>query len=44
MRMSHSQDTKKDIKKRPTRTLKEKRLEKQAKKAAKYGTAPTMGI
>jgi hypothetical protein len=31
--MSHAQDVKKDVKKKPLKTLKEKRLEKKAKKA-----------
>jgi len=31
--MSHSRDTKKETKKKPQKTLKEKRLAKQAKKA-----------
>ncbi len=33
--MSKGHDAKKDVKKAPTKTLKEKRLEKQAKKAGK---------
>jgi hypothetical protein len=33
--MSKSHDAKKDIKKKPQKTLKEKRLEKQAKRAAR---------
>jgi hypothetical protein len=37
IRMSHSQDMKKEAKKQPAKSLKEKRLEKQAKKAAKHG-------
>jgi hypothetical protein len=42
--MSHAQDTKKDLKKQPTKTLKEKRLEKQAKRASKYGGASPIAI
>jgi hypothetical protein len=42
--MSHAQDAKKDLKKQPTKTLKEKRLEKQAKRAAKYGGTPPIAI
>jgi hypothetical protein len=43
--MSHNQDIKKESKKQPAKTLKEKRLEKQAKRAAKYGGGiPTMSI
>lgn len=33
--MSKSQDTKKDVKKKPQKTAKEKKLAKQEKKAAK---------
>ena len=33
--MSKSHDVKKDLKKAPTKTLKERRLEKKAKKAGK---------
>jgi hypothetical protein len=33
--MSKSHDVKKDVRKQPTKTLKEKRLEKKAKKAGK---------
>jgi hypothetical protein len=44
MCMSHSRDVKKDVRKQPAKSLKEKRLEKQAKKASKSGGAPSMGI
>jgi hypothetical protein len=37
VRMSHNQDMKKEDKKKPGKSLKEKRLEKQAKKASKNG-------
>ena len=33
--MSKSQDSKKDVKKKPTKTLKEKRLEKASKKTGR---------
>ena len=35
--MSKSRDTKKDVKKKPAMSLKEKRLAKKMKKAAKLG-------
>jgi hypothetical protein len=39
--MSKSHDVHKDAKKQPLKSIKEKRLEKKAKKALKFGT-PTL--
>jgi hypothetical protein len=36
--MSKTHDVHKDAKKQPQKTIKEKRLEKKAKKALKFGT------